>query len=100
MLFRSRITEAVLSSLFGDQGTRALEEEVNRVSHGVVQYLESLYPSALIEIGLDFILDREQRLHLVEINAKPGVAGFGSETKLFEWTADAWPTISVGSPRT
>lgn len=83
-----RITEAVLSSLFGDQGTRALEEEVNRVSHGVAQHLESLFPAALMEIGLDFILDRERKLHLVEINAKPGVAGFGSETRLFEWTAD------------
>ena len=83
-----RITESILASLFGGQGTRVLEEEVYRVSHGVAQYLESLYPSALIEIGLDFILDQEQRLHLVEINAKPGVAGFGSETRLFEWTAD------------
>lgn len=83
-----RITESVLSSLFGSQGTLALEEEVKRVSHGVAQHLESLYPDALIEIGLDFILDRERRLHLVEINAKPGVAGFGSETRLFEWTAD------------
>jgi glutathione synthase/RimK-type ligase-like ATP-grasp enzyme len=83
-----RITESVLSNLFGDQGTRALEEEVRRVSHGIARHLESIYPDALIEIGLDFILDRERRLHLVEINAKPGVAGFGSETKLFEWKAE------------
>ena len=83
-----RITESVLTSLFGDQGTRALEETVNLVSTGIAQHLESLYPDALIELGFDFILDPEQRLHLVEINAKPGVAGFGSETKLFEWTAD------------
>ncbi len=82
-----QVTESVLSNLFGDQGKRALEEEVRRVSHGVARHLEALYPAALIEIGLDFILDRERRLHLVEINAKPGVAGFGSETKLFAWTA-------------
>ncbi len=83
-----RITESVLSNLFGDQGTQALEEEVRRASHGIARHLESLYPAALIEIGLDFILDRERHLHLVEINAKPGVAGFGSETKLFEWKAE------------
>ncbi len=83
-----RITESVLSNLYGDQGTRGLEEEIKRVSHGVARHLETIYPAALIELGLDFILDREQNLHLVEINAKPGVAGFGSETKLFEWTAD------------
>ena len=41
-----------------------------------------------MEIGFDFLLDRERRLHLVEVNAKPGVAGFGSETKLFEWKSE------------
>ena len=44
-----------------------------------------------MEMGFDFVLDAEPSLHLVEVNAKPGVAGFGSETKIFEWKSeDDW----------
>jgi hypothetical protein len=40
-----------------------------------------------MELGFDFVLDRGCAPHLVEVNSKPGVAGFGSETSIFEWTA-------------
>lgn len=83
-----RVTESLLSELFGDQAAVALEREIRRVSLGVSMHLETHFPGELMEIGLDFVLDRERQLHLVEVNSKPGVAGFGSETKLFEWKAE------------
>lgn len=83
-----QVTESLLSALYGDQAARLLEEEITATSHRVAEHLETLYPGELIEMGFDFLLDRERRLHLVEVNAKPGVAGFGSETTLFEWGAE------------
>ncbi len=86
-----RVTESLLLELFGDDAALRLEQEIRRVSHGVARHLDSLYPGKLMEIGFDFLLDRERKLHLVEVNAKPGVAGFGSETKLFDWRPEDEP---------
>jgi glutathione synthase/RimK-type ligase-like ATP-grasp enzyme len=83
-----RVTETLLCDLYGEQAARVLEEEIRCTSHRIAQHLETLYPGELIEMGFDFLLDRERRLHLVEVNAKPGVAGFGSEVILFEWGAE------------
>ena len=80
-----RVTESILLELLGDEEARLLENEIRSVSHGVAKHLDQLYPGKLMEIGFDFILDHQRKLCLIEINAKPGVAGFGSETKLFEW---------------
>jgi hypothetical protein len=38
-----------------------------------------------MEFGLDLVLDRELGIHLVEVNAKPGLSGWASERKFFEW---------------
>ncbi|MFT5443514.1 MAG: glutathione synthase/RimK-type ligase-like ATP-grasp enzyme [Myxococcota bacterium] len=78
-------TRELLAGLFGASEAMRLEEEITRVSHGVAESLEEAFPGDLMEIGFDFVLSQDRRLHLVEVNAKPGVAGFGSETKLFEW---------------
>ncbi len=83
-----QVTEELLASMLGEQAGREVEEEIRRVSRGLAEHLESHYPSALPELGFDFVLDRERGLHLVEVNAKPGVAGFGSETKIFDWQAE------------
>lgn len=80
-----RVTESLLVDLFGDDEALAIEKMIRRVSHGVAEYLDSLYPTELMEIGFDFLLDQKRQLRLVEVNSKPGVAGFGSETKLFDW---------------
>jgi glutathione synthase/RimK-type ligase-like ATP-grasp enzyme len=80
-----RITESILLELFGDEAARNLEMQIRNVSRGVAGHLDPLYPGKLMELGFDFLLDCERKLHLIEVNAKPGVAGFGSETKLFEW---------------
>ncbi|NNL84462.1 MAG: hypothetical protein HKP27_02360 [Myxococcales bacterium] len=85
------VTEDLLSELFGEQGARETELEIRRVSVSLARYFEASYPSDLMEIGLDFILDLDKKLHLVEVNAKPGIAGFGSEKSLFEWNSEDDP---------
>lgn len=80
-----RVTESILLELFGEADALILEKEIRRVSHGVATHFDKLYPGKLMEMGFDFLLDCDRKLHLIEVNAKPGVAGFGSETKLFEW---------------
>ena len=59
-----------------------------RASHGLAGYLETSFPGELPEIGFDFVLDRDRVPHLVEVNAKPGIVGVGSERKLFDWTPE------------
>lgn len=80
-----RVTESVLLELFGNAQARIIEKEIRRVSDEVARHFDRLYPGKLMEMGFDFLLDSERKLHLIEVNAKPGVAGFGSETKLFDW---------------
>ncbi|MBW2422194.1 MAG: YheC/YheD family protein, partial [Deltaproteobacteria bacterium] len=84
-------TEDLLSSMFGEEVARETEAEIRHVSHGMAAHFESLYPNDLMEIGFDFVLDSGRKLHLVEVNSKPGVAGFGSETKIFEWKPEDQP---------
>lgn len=84
----SRVTGELLVSILGAAESQALEEQIRQTSLGLAEHLESLYPAALPEIGFDFVLDRARSLHLVEVNAKPGLAGIGSESKLFDWKAE------------
>ena len=88
-----QITEELLASLFGDDLGRVMEEKVRRVSHGVAEYLDSFFPSEVMEMGLDFVFDEQRNLHLVEVNAKPGVAGIGSEIRLFNWKDEDAPLL-------
>lgn len=82
-----QVTDAVLSRLLGGDAAQGLMQEIAREAHSLARHLESYYPGELMELGFDFLLDRERGLHLVEVNSKPGMSGFGSEKKLFEWTA-------------
>ncbi|MCK6371173.1 MAG: YheC/YheD family protein [Gammaproteobacteria bacterium] len=81
------VTETLLTQHLGSAAARDALATVDRAAHGLAAYLESLYPGDLMELGFDFVLDRGCAPHLVEVNSKPGVAGFGSETSIFEWTA-------------
>lgn len=83
-----RVTETLLAEALGAESAGEVMARIDRVAHALAAHLESFHPGELMELGFDFVLDRECRPHLVEINSKPGVAGFGSETKLFEWTAE------------
>jgi hypothetical protein len=80
------VTETLLSRVLGDGVAAERLREIAHVGHGLARHLESRFPGQLMEIGFDFLLDQRRRLHLVEVNSKPGVAGFGSETRLFDWT--------------
>jgi hypothetical protein len=80
-----QVTEELLAEILGDERARGLEGEIRAASHALAEHFESLFPGELMEIGFDLVLDRELKIHLVEVNSKPGVAGFGSETKIFDW---------------
>jgi len=82
------VTRELLVSVLGDRESRVVENRLREVSHRLAQHFESRFPDALPEIGLDFVLDADRTPHLVEVNAKPGIAGIGSETKLFNWVPE------------
>lgn len=81
------VTDTLLVQLLGNDTAQEVSQRIRCKAHDLARYLESKFPGQLMELGFDFVLDRERGLHLVEINSKPGVAGFGSETRLFEWTS-------------
>jgi hypothetical protein len=80
------VTRELLEAAVGGQEGRVIEERVRQISDRVARHFETRFPDALPEIGLDFVLGPDRAPRLVEINAKPGIAGIGSETKLFDWT--------------
>lgn len=81
-------THQLLERVVGESESQVVEERVRRCSHELAGYLESRFPGELPEIGFDFVLDADREPHLVEINAKPGIAGIGSERRYLEWTED------------
>jgi glutathione synthase/RimK-type ligase-like ATP-grasp enzyme len=83
-----RVTRELLASIMGEQEGRVVEDRLRQLSHQIAGHFESRFPDALPELGLDFVLDVDRRPRLVEVNAKPGIAGIGSETKLNEWTPE------------
>lgn len=85
------VTEDLLITVVGASRARVVEDEIRGVSLGLARHLETLFPDSLMEMGFDFVLDREARVHLVEVNAKPGIAGFGSEAKFFDWKREDQP---------
>jgi hypothetical protein len=83
-----RVTEDLLETMLGAPVAREIEDEIRRVSHGLSEHLESRFPGELIELGLDMLIDSDRKLRLVEVNAKPGVAGIGSENRVFDWKSE------------
>lgn len=80
-----RVTEELLEKLLGREAAERLEAEIRETSLALARDLESRFPGDLMEIGLDFVIAADRSLHLVEVNAKPGLAGLGSETRIFDW---------------
>ena len=81
-------TEELLEAELGRDRGEALLKNIRRVSHTVADYLESRFPGRVMELGLDLVVDRDFGIHLVEINAKPGLSGWASERKIFDWKAE------------
>jgi glutathione synthase/RimK-type ligase-like ATP-grasp enzyme len=82
------VTRDLLVEAVGEQESRLVEDRVRQVSHALAGHFETRFPNALPEMGFDFVLDRDREPRLVEVNAKPGIAGIGSERKLFDWTPE------------
>ncbi len=80
------VTEAVLSRALGEAAAQQVLRSIAAKAHELARHLETDFPGELMEVGFDVVVDRHCGLHVVEINSKPGVAGFGSETRFFEWT--------------
>ncbi len=83
-----RDTRELLAVTMGGAEGRRVEERLREVSDALARHFESRFPNALCEIGFDFVIDQDRALRLVEVNAKPGISGVGSEHKLFDWTAE------------
>ncbi len=83
-----RVTEDLLEQMLGPTGARAIESDIRRVSHGLAEHLDTYFPGKLMEIGFDMLIDSDQKLRLVEVNAKPGVAGIASENRIFDWKSE------------
>jgi glutathione synthase/RimK-type ligase-like ATP-grasp enzyme len=79
------VTEELFDGMLGAEEARKLEKEIRRVSHGLAEHLGMRFPGDLSEIGFDMLIDSTKKLRLVEVNAKPGVAGIGSENRIFDW---------------
>jgi YheC/D like ATP-grasp len=77
-------TEELLFELMGPESSHELLHELECESFGLAAYLERLHPRAILEVAFDFAIDREGRLHLLEINTKPGLAGVGSEISIYQ----------------
>ena len=82
------VTEELLEAELGRETGQALLENIRRVSHNVADCLESRFPGHVMELGLDIVIDRDLGIHLVEVNAKPGLSGWASERKIFDWNTD------------
>lgn len=80
----SIVTEDLLFDLLGYEGARNMLHELAGESFGLAAFLERLHPGDIMEVAFDFVIDREGRLRLVEINTKPGFAGIGFQCTVFE----------------
>lgn len=82
------VTEDLLEEMFGAEEAKRLEIDIRETSVQLAHHFDAMFPDELMEIGFDFVLGPNASLHLVEVNAKPGIAGFGSEETIFDWKAE------------
>ena len=81
---RTVVTEDLLFDLLGNEGAQQILYELQSESLGLAAYLERLHPGDILEVAFDFVIDREGRLRLLEINTKPGLAGIGADVSVHE----------------
>jgi hypothetical protein len=87
----SIVTEQLLHAVLGAEGAQQALRELESESFALAAYLDKLHPGDLMEIAFDFVLDREARLHLVEMNTKPGLLHIGFTRTIFDRAADEEP---------
>lgn len=66
-------TMALFTTLYGADKAAELFEEVRRVSFDCVRYLDTLFPGRLMEVAFDFVLDKNGRVKVLEVNTLPGM---------------------------
>ncbi|GJM71157.1 hypothetical protein HMSSN036_33730 [Paenibacillus macerans] len=59
----------------GKTGGKSVVQTIRHLSLRVPEYLESRF-GRLAELGLDFGVDREGRVWILEVNSKPGRTSF------------------------
>lgn len=60
-----------LTHLYGKQTASMLYEQIERLSYRLALQLEQFY-GRLLELGIDFGIDQEGQLWVLEVNSKPG----------------------------
>jgi hypothetical protein len=68
----------------GGEAGQQIMYELKSESFGLAAYLERLHPGDILEVAFDFVIDRDGRLRLLEINTKPGLAGVGATISVFD----------------
>lgn len=91
----SLMTESLLFHVLGNEAGSQTLYELKSQSFGLASYLESIHPGDLMEIAFDFVLDREAKLHLIEINTKPGLPGVGFENSIFDKRPEQEPLFEL-----
>ena len=87
----SIVTEELLHAVLGAEAAQQKLRELESEAFALAVYLDKLHPGDLMEVAFDFVLDHEARLHLVEINTKPGLLHVGFLRKVFDSLPDEEP---------
>jgi hypothetical protein len=87
----SIVTEELLHAVLGAEAAPQKLRELQSEAFALAVYLDKLHPGDLMEVAFDFVLDHEARLHLVEINTKPGLLHVGFSRKVFDSLPDDEP---------
>jgi glutathione synthase/RimK-type ligase-like ATP-grasp enzyme len=72
---RAVAARSFLARHYGDEATAGLVKTMERLSAEIPPILESHY-GRLIELGIDFGVDRGGRVWILEVNSKPGRSAF------------------------
>jgi len=87
----SIVTETLLHAVLGAEAAQQKLRELESEAFALAVYLDKLHPGDLMEVAFDFVLDHEAKLHLVEINTKPGLLHVGFLRKVFDSLPDEEP---------
>lgn len=83
----AREAKGALAKLFGPDRAARLLERIERLSGQAVLNLESRF-GRFAELGLDFGIEPDGRIWLLEANAKPGRASFAADRALAQLAAE------------
>jgi glutathione synthase/RimK-type ligase-like ATP-grasp enzyme len=72
---RAAEANSFLSSQFGDRKAAEILSCINKLSHQIPPVLEQSH-GRLVELGIDFGVDRDGRVWILEVNSKPGRSVF------------------------